>query len=280
MSHEYLVLDVFTRTPLEGNPLAVFTDAGGLDGALQQRVARELNLSETVFLSPGDEEADAQMRIFTPAAELPFAGHPVLGTAFVVGERTGREEVRLRTGAGVVRVRLRREGNEIVDGEMEQPLPTVEPYADAEGLLAALGIAASELPVEQYVNGPAHLYVTLPDPDAVAALRPDFGALARLTRAGVNCFAQAAGAVVTRNFSAGLGVNEDPATGSAAGPLAVHLLRHGRLEAGRELVIHQGAAIGRPSLLRARVEVEAGEVRRVLVAGGAVVVGRGHYRLG
>ena len=119
------VLDVFTNVPLEGNQLAVFTDAAGIDDDLMQRTARELNLSETVFMFAGDRECDARIRIFTPGAELPFAGHPVLGTAFVVGERLGCDQVRLRTGRGVVRIALERREGVVVFGEMEQPIPTV-----------------------------------------------------------------------------------------------------------------------------------------------------------
>ena len=105
---DYIVLDVFTNVPLQGNQLAVFTDATGIDDALMQRVARELNLSETVFVFAGDGDCDARIRIFTPGAELPFAGHPVLGTAFVVAERLGLDQVRLGTGRGVVTVVLER----------------------------------------------------------------------------------------------------------------------------------------------------------------------------
>src|SRR3989442_15897193 len=117
----YVIADVFTSTPLEGNQLAVFTDGAGLTSERMQRVARELNLSETVFVLPAEQNGDARIRIFTPATELPFAGHPVLGTAFVVGELFGREVVRLETGAGVVPVELEREVGHIVFGRMEQP---------------------------------------------------------------------------------------------------------------------------------------------------------------
>src|SRR5450755_3361125 len=100
--HPYVILDVFTDVPLEGNQLAVFTDADGLGDDLMQRTARELNLSETVFLLPGDRTAHAHARIFTPATELPFAGHPVLGAAFVIGRMQGCSTVRLQTGAGLI----------------------------------------------------------------------------------------------------------------------------------------------------------------------------------
>ena len=277
---DYVVLDVFTRTPLEGNPVAVFLDAASLPGETMQRAARELNLSETVFLLGGDEQADAAVRIFTPAAELPFAGHPVLGAAFVVGAQTGGAAVTLRTGAGPVPIALTREGEEIVFGEMAQPVPVSEPFGALADLFAALGVAGSQLPVGAWRNGPLHLYVQLDDARAVDALAPDLGALARLVAGGVSCYAVTAPArVYSRVFVPALGVPEDPATGSAAGPLAVHLASHGVVEWGSEVVIDQGVAMGRPSQLRARaVGGEAG-VEQVLVGGSAVPVAEGRYRL-
>ncbi len=276
---EYVVFDVFTSAPLEGNPLAVFTDAEGLSDELMQRTAREMNLSETVFLLPGDSGSDARARIFTPGSELPFAGHPVLGTAFFVGEREALDLVRLRTGAGVVPISLRRADGRIEYGEMEQPIPTWEPFGNAGELLAALGVERAVLPVEAYRNGPVHVYVALRDENAVAALAPDLAALARFGKLGVSCFAATGGRVKTRNFAPGLGVAEDPATGSAAGPLAVHLARHGVVEFGTQVEIRQGAEIGRPSVLYARAEGAADDVTRVAVGGSAVPVGRGEYRL-
>jgi trans-2,3-dihydro-3-hydroxyanthranilate isomerase len=277
---DYAILDVFTSTPLEGNPVAVFTDASGLTDAVMQQVARELNLSETVFLLDGGEEADAHARIFTPATELPFAGHPVLGTAFLLAERDGGDHVRLRTGAGRIAITLRREGGVLVDGEMEQPIPTWEPLAQTDAVLAALGIPGSELPVEVYDNGPRHAFVALGSEAAVVALRPDFGALADQGVFGVSCFAVTdERRVKTRMFGPALGVNEDPATGSAAGPLAVHLARHGRASFGQPIEISQGDEIGRPSRLRATVHGTAERIERVTVGGGAVIVARGQYRL-
>ena len=277
--YDYVVLDVFTRRPLEGNPLAVFLDATGISDATMQRTARELNLSETVFLLAGDADADARARIFTPAAELPFAGHPVLGSGFVVGAATGKAEVTLRTGAGLVPVVLQREAEEIVYGEMAQPIPVLEAWDAEAELLRALGIARSEVPVGAYRNGPLHVYVQLADAAAVDALAPDLGALAALAVAGINCYAVADGRAHTRNFSPALGVSEDPATGSAAGPLAVHLATHGVIAWDTEIEIHQGVAMGRPSLLRARASGRAERIEQVLVGGGAVEVAQGRYRL-
>jgi trans-2,3-dihydro-3-hydroxyanthranilate isomerase len=279
----YVIADVFTDTPLQGNPVAVFTDATGLSPEVMQRTARELNLSETVFVLRS-EHAHLRVRIFTPTVELPFAGHPILGTAFVVGRAMGSPVVRLETGLGVVPVTLTRPdgGGDPVYGEMEQPIPSFEEFEPVGGLLAALGVGGERdglLPIQGYRNGPMHVYVELPTEDAVAGLRPDIGALERLGTFGINCFAVSGDRVKTRMFGPALGVAEDPATGSAAGPLAVHLARHGRIDYGSEIEIVQGVEIGRRSVLHARVDGGAGAIERVVVGGSAVIVARGEYRL-
>lgn len=280
--YRYAIADVFTDTPLEGNPLGVFFEADDLDTSTMQRTARELNLSETVFILPADvPDADARIRIFTPGAELPFAGHPVLGTAVVLGtERPELPAVRLQTGAGVIATDLTRAADgRITFGEMTQPVPRFGPYARAADLLRALGVDRSVLPVESYTNGPEHLYVVLDSVASVAAVAPDFGALSALGSAGVNVCALADGRVHNRNFAPGLGVPEDPATGSAAGPLAVHFARHGLIGYGAPVEIRQGVEMGRPSVLHARVDGSGDDISRVRVGGSAVIVARGEFRL-
>lgn len=277
--HDYVLVDVFTDTPLEGNPLAVFTDARDLPSERMQRIAREMNLSETVFVLPDDGGADARIRIFTPTTELPFAGHPTLGTALVLGERTGKDQVALATGAGVIAVQIERPAGRITSGRMGQPIPTWQPYERAGQLLAALGVSSSQLPVEAYRNGPRHVLVVLDSQQAVAALAPDMTALAKLPDVGVSCFAGSGTQWKTRMFAPAYGVAEDPATGSAAGPLAVHLARHGRIAFGQQIEIQQGAEIGRPSTLYARVEGSGDQIDKVEVAGSAVVVARGELRV-
>jgi trans-2,3-dihydro-3-hydroxyanthranilate isomerase len=275
----YVVCDVFTDTPLTGNQLAVFTDARELPEARLQELAREMNFSETVFVYPS-ESAHARIRIFTPVAELPFAGHPTLGSAFVLAGPLQLDGITLETGKGVVPVRLEREGARIVFGRMEQPIPTIAPYDDEAALFAALGVEASELPVELYDNGLANVYVTLPATDDVGALKPDFGRLVELpTVIHVSCIAGSGSMWKTRMFAPADGVAEDPATGSAAGPLALHLARHGRIAFGDEIEITQGVEIDRPSKLYARVEGSAERVDRVEVGGSAVVVARGEFQL-
>jgi len=279
-AYRYVVADVFTDTPLQGNQLAVFTDARRIPVELLQPLAKEMAFSETVFVYPPEQGGHVRLRIFTPASELPFAGHPILGTAFVLAAPMQLGVIALETGRGVVPVELERDqSGRIVFGRMTQPVPTVEPFARADELLPALGVERSELPVEVYDNGVTHVYVALAGEDAVAALAPDTAVLARLGVLGVNCFAGSGTRWKTRMFAPADGVAEDPATGSAAGPLACHLARHGRIAWGEQIEISQGAEIGRPSTLFATAHGGDGRIERVEVGGSAVVVARGEFRI-
>ncbi len=270
----FVIADVFTDVPFAGNQLAVFTDARELPEERLQALAREINFSETVYVYPPAQDGHARVRIFTPQRELPFAGHPVLGTAFVLAAPLQLGEIRLETGRGVVPIRLERDGPRIAFGWMRQPAPSIEPFARADELLRALGVE-SELPVELYDNGVPHVYVALSSEDAVAALQPDFGRLRGLADVGINCFAGEGRRWKTRGFVPALAVPEDPATGSAAGPLALHLARHGRIGFGDEIEIRQGEEVGRPSTLHAL----ARSSEEIEVGGSAVVVARGEFRV-
>jgi len=235
--HPYFVLDVFTSRPLEGNQLGLFDDGRPFSDEQMQALAREMNFAETVFLLPPEQGGDARVRIFTPGTELPFAGHPVLGTAFVVAGALGKDEVRLETGIGAVPIRLEHDGGRVVFGRMQQPIPTWAPCEREQELLAALKAF-------------------------------DFS---------VNCFAGSGSSWKTRMFAPAWGVPEDPATGSSAGPLAVHLARHGLTSFGDQIEIRQGFEIARPSYLYARVEGSPEQIKLVEVGGSAVIVSRGHY---
>ncbi len=270
----YVVADVFTDVPLAGNQVAVFTDAREIPEEQLQPLAREMKLSETVFVYPPSAEAHVGIRIFTPALELPFAGHPILGTAFVLAGPLQLTEIRLECGAGVVPVRLERDGSRIAFGWMTQPPFAYEPYPDAEALLELLGVEALS-PVELYRQGPQHVVVEMASPEAVAGLRPDFGALEALSPYGTACVARDGEAWKARVFVPAHGVPEDAATGSAAGPIALHLARHGRTEFGQEIEIGQGVEIDRPSTLYAVARSED----EIEVGGSAVVVARGEFRL-
>ena len=265
------------RSP--GNQLAVFTDAREIPEERLQALAREMNFSETVFVLPPEAGGHVRIRIFTPASELPFAGHPTLGTAFVLARAAAaRSRSGSRPGRGIVPVALEREGARIVFGWMEQPIPTVEPFARggraarrarrrARGCRSSCTTTASRTSTSR----------SAPRTRSPRS-RPDLQRLAELGAVGINCFAGSGARWKTRMFAPAFGVAEDPATGSAAGPLALHLARHGEIAFGDEIEISQGVEIGRPSTLYARVAALR-RVERIEVGGSAVIVARGEFRL-
>ena len=273
----YVVVDVFTDTALAGNQLAVFTDARGIDAETMQALALEIGFSETTFVLPPEAGGTARVRIFNPDSEMQFAGHPVLGTAWVLAQPLQRGVVELETGSGLVPVEVDRdESGALVFGRMRQPIPTVEPLADEARLLSVLGLERSELPVELYDNGATHIVVTLPSKEAVAALTPASPEIASFGVTGVNCISGSSTGWKSRMFWPR---GEDAATGSAAGPIACHVCRHGLVEWGEWIEISQGEEIGRPSTLFARAEGAGSEITRVQCGGRAVIVARGEFRL-
>jgi len=272
--HEYVVVDAFASRPLTGNPVAVFFGAEDLGPGQMQAIAKEMNLSEVTFVLPPRNGGDAWIRIFTPVNELPFAGHPLLGTAVVLGHAVPGGRLLLETAMGAIPVELDR-GGEFTTVRMWQPVPTWQPYDRAAELLAALGLRDSPVPVDAYRNGPRHVFVGLDSVAALSALRPDHRALSAFPDMAANCFAGAGTRWRTRMFSPAYGVVEDAATGSAAGPLAIHLARYGRAAYGRELEITQGTELGRPSVMLAAAEGTGEDVSSVVVAGRGVVAARG-----
>jgi trans-2,3-dihydro-3-hydroxyanthranilate isomerase len=273
----YVVVDVFTDTPLQGNQLAVFTNARELDGETMQALAKEMNFSESTFVLPPEQGGTVRIRIFNPDEEMEFAGHPVLGTAWVLGAPLQRGVVELETLKGVVPVELERdESGAIVFGRMTQPVPSIELHPEPEAVLAAVGAAESVLPIEVYDNGATHILVTLATEAAVAELAPDPAVIARFGVTGVNCIAGSASTWKNRMFWPR---GEDPATGSAAGPIACHAARHGLAEWGEWIEISQGAEVRRPSTLFARADGAGGEIVSVVCGGRAVIVARGEFKL-
>ncbi|CAG6398929.1 PhzF family phenazine biosynthesis protein [Streptomyces cocklensis] len=272
--HEYAVVDAFAREPLAGNPVAVFFDAADLSADLMQRIAREMNLSEVTFVLPPEGGGDARIRIFTPVNELPFAGHPLLGTAVAVSRAVRKDRLRLETAMGVIPFEITEEGTAAAV-RMRQPVPNWQPYEHTAELLAALGVESSTVPVDIYRNGPRHVFVGLPSVSALSALEPDHRALSRFPDMAANCFAGGGTRWRTRMFSPAYGVVEDAATGSAAGPLAIHAARHGLAGYGQELEILQGVELGRPSRMLATAEGSAAGIDEVRVGGHGVVVARG-----
>lgn len=275
----YTLCDVFTSQPLTGNALAVFTSPYLLKDEQYQAIAREMNLSETTFVLPPESTGQARIRIFTPNHELPFAGHPILGSAVVIGRTISVDVLHLETGKGIVPVALNREGAHVRGGFMSQPLPTFEAWTQSEALLSALGIENKpSLPIEVYDNGPRHVVVAVEDIE-LGSLRPNLAEVERLHHGPVAVITRGKEGFEARVFVPAFGIPEDPATGSAAGAIAVHAIRHGWAVAGQDINITQGVHIGRPSKLVARVTGDRKKIEMVEVGGDVVVIGRGELSL-
>ena len=272
---DYIVCDVFTSTGLSGNQLGVFPDGARLSPELQLALAREMNYSESVFVGPAGGAANARLSIYTPASEIPFAGHPVLGTAAALANALDRDLV-LQTGAGPISVTVRAAGPARAEVWMRQPWPEgLE--VDAEAVRRGLRLADT-VPVVGYANGVRYALVELPSRTVVAGLTPDLEILRGLDHA-VLCFAGRGLGWKVRMFAPGLGISEDPASGSAAGPLAVHLRSLERLGPRDTIHIEQGEEVGRPSSLRARLATGPGGEPTISVGGHAVIVARGTFWL-
>jgi len=289
--YQFSLVDVFTETRFGGNQLAVFHDGQGLTDEQMQAIAREMNFSETTFvLPPGDPSADARVRIFTPWRELPFAGHPVVGTSFVLARQRGTTDLRLELGIGTIGVQADR-GDGILGGAtMEQPIPTFEPApnGDPSVLAGLLGLDASDIvgetPAEIGSAGNPFLYVRLRSLDAVRRARGIAEAMDRYFagrhHAAIYLFStetkspEAAGHARMYTLALGAAVREDPATGSAAGPAGGCLLRHGLAGPG-QLILEQGYEMLRPSQIEVGLTVTDGALSRVTVGGGVVFVGEG-----
>ncbi|MER7166079.1 PhzF family phenazine biosynthesis protein [Micromonospora sp. NPDC000207] len=275
--YQYMIVDVFTDTPLAGNPVAVLLDATGLSTDQMQSLAVETNLSETTFVLPPQGTADVRVRIFTPTRELPFAGHPTLGTAVALAHLRERRTLVMETMMGDVEFTFQRDGGRALTARMRQPVPTWEPYEHAATLAEGLGVAPAEPVVYAYRNGPRHVLFPVRDIEELSGLRPDLRVLSTLPDMSAFCFVGVGTHWRARMFSPAYGVVEDAATGSAAGPLAVHLARHGRTDHGRQIEIRQGVEMGRPSTMTATAWGQGDRFDAVEVAGAAVVVGRGEF---
>ena len=286
-------VDVFTERPFAGNALCVVPDGAGLSPDEMQAIAREMNLSETTFvLPPTDPQAAYWMRIFTPAKEIPFAGHPSVGTAYVMAS-AGRFPLRepvtriyQQVGVGTLPLDIEVSGGKPGRVVMTQGTPTFGavlrdwgPIADALGVDART-LAQSKLPAQVVSTGLGHLIVPLPDLDTVGSLQPNVAVLDALleTSGALGCFAFCLQATASdtlahaRMFAPGAGVPEDPATGSAAGPLGAYLAVHGVLpKTQTAFVLEQGIEMGRPSRLWVEVIRDAAGMPATVRVGGTTV---------
>jgi trans-2,3-dihydro-3-hydroxyanthranilate isomerase len=284
------VYDVFTATPFTGNPLAIVEDADGLTTAQMQTIARQFNLSETIFVqTPDDPAHTAKVRIFFPTAEIPFAGHPTIGCALHLAGDTA-DLITLEEVAGLVPVTISRDGDapsaEFTAPKLPRPLRATP---DRTTMASALGLTEADLaptPFGNFEGGPSFLYVELADLDALAGVRisepaftttretaGDTGAIYAYVRTGP-------ASIQGRMFDPPAGIPEDPATGSATAILAGQLLATGALSEGTSVwSLRQGVEMGRPSDLRLTIDVAGGEIAAIRVAGQAVKIAEGTIRL-
>ena len=299
----FLHYDVFTSRRFEGNQLAVFLDGRGLDAGTMQTLAREMNFSESTFIFPAERpDTDIRMRIFAPGSELPMAGHPVIGSTFALADEgvigAGRDRFVFGLGVGPIPVELTWTGGALDFAWMDQRLPEVRtPLVIPEELARAAGVdfqavKATALPIEEISCGVPFLYLPVATRAAVDAAEPDLAALRRLKSAfsgnhiGVFVFTTDTGSAdvtaYSRMFFPGFGVPEDPATGSASGPLGCYLVSHGLVPHDRahHIVSLQGVAMGRPSRIHIAIASNAsGAITRVQVGGQSVYVAEGTLRV-
>ena len=300
MARRFYTLDVFTRDPLAGNPLAVVVDCDGLDAERMQRIAREFNLSETVFVLPARNAVNtARVRIFTPAAELPFAGHPTVGTAVLLAALRAPEHAGGRDLAVVLEeevgdvhctVRLQRAGASYAYFDLPR-LPEKIGDADPAALAAALSLSPGDIgfdghrPTVQSAGTP-FCFVPIATGAALARARPDPALLAQAVAGGRGAYLYARDtvdpdhSVHARMFGAGVGISEDPATGAAAAAFAAVAMEFEKPEDGEHaIVIEQGFAMGRPSLITLGMRVEGGVLAGATIGGHAVRVSEGMLAL-
>ena len=302
---QFVIADVFTEKRFCGNQLAVFPHAEGLGTAVMQDIAREMNYSETTFILPPESEGDFRLRIFTPAKELPFAGHPIVGSAYViVSERMKTwggavTPVALETKVGVINVEVATATGQAGRTTMTQPLPRVmSRFTGIDALARALsidssGISGTDLPIEVIYNGITVMIVPVKSLDVIRNLRPKTSELEDVA-ASVNAETVLVFTTETvlpssnchsRVFAPGAGVGEDPATGSANGPLGYYLARRRLVKANGgsfSIVSEQGFEMKRPSILYIEVgfESDGEQASKVLVGGDVVIAGKGELFLG
>jgi len=290
--YSYVQMDVFTERRLEGNALAVFPDARGMSDAEMQAVARETRLSETTFVFPREpvveREHGVRVRIFTPEEELPFAGHPTLGTAFALRERSGASEIALDLEVGRIPVEFTVEGGGRVFGEMRQVDPKMGESHSREEIARVAGLEvediATDLPIQTVSTGLAFAIVPLVTRKAAEKLALDWKRVAEyterteakflyfVTRECVDREARLHARMIFYN-------GEDPATGSAAGCAAAWMVEHGVAQADERVLIEQGLEAQRPSRIFVRAGKEGDRVVNVRVGGHAVEVMRGELFL-
>ncbi|HET9741843.1 MAG TPA: PhzF family phenazine biosynthesis protein [Terriglobales bacterium] len=284
----YVLLDVFTDTPLQGNQLAVFTDARGLSDDQMQSLAREMNLSETTFILPRDVEEERErgtrVRIFTTQEELPFAGHPTLGTAYYLHRFGGSPDIWLDLNVGKVPVKFQPENDSaLAFGEMRQRDPQVGSVHDREQVARATGLSindfAPHLPIQTFSTGVPFTIVPLASLESMRKIGPFSAMTEYLSRSDAKFFYFVTAETVDPKAKLHARMpfygGDDPATGSAAGCCASWMAMHGVIARGEQAIIEQGLEVHRPSRIFVRAEKSGNEVINVHVGGYCVEVARG-----
>ncbi|MEO8678650.1 MAG: PhzF family phenazine biosynthesis protein [Vicinamibacterales bacterium] len=294
----YFTYDVFTDRPFEGNQLAVFPDAQGLAVEQMRALTREMNYSESTFILPKEApDTDIRMRIFTPGAELPMAGHPTIGSTFALADSgviaNGREQFVFGLGVGPTKVELTWANGALSFAWMDQRLPEFrEPASPLADIIRAAGldpaaVDQTKLPVEEISCGNPFIFVPVATRTAADAAEPDASVMKRIRSAfpgghvGLFIFSmepvEKGVTAYARMFAHGHGIAEDPATGSANGPLGCYLVKHQLAPANGDMICRQGVAMGRPSSLHIRITRSSpSAITRVQVGGKAVRVAEGN----
>lgn len=292
MGQKFFQIDVFTDRVFGGNPLAVFTEPEELDEAVHLQIAREMNLSETTFVYPPDNpEADFKIRIFTPSKEIPFAGHPTLGTAHILWEigktASTSDDVALEMGAGLIKVS--KSQNNLY---MEQPLPIFgDKVKDVDQVAVALSIDPADIdyrfPIQIVSTGFPALYVPITNIKAIQNLDLNLSVLREVLGCVDMIYVftgetlEPSSTVHSRSFAPFIGIPEDPATGSAAGALGAYLVRHNVIENldSSRIIIEQGFEMDRPSLIQMNVGKSGEKIHSIQVGGQAITVLEGYLRI-
>lgn len=301
---KYSLVDVFTTEPFGGNQLAVFEEFSNLSSDFMQRIAKELNLSETVFIHPpSDPTKEKSLRIFTPQVELPMAGHPTIGAAFVMAEkgmintRTGENEWIFEEGVGDVPVTVHKDHTHVSKVEMEQPLPVFgDQYREMENVAKLLSLSIkdldSTLPIQTVSSGVPFLYVPIRSLSSMKKInfRTDVwekyfseNSHTKHIFTFTTETEEPTSTVHSRMFAPAMGISEDPATGAASGPLGAYLVKYGVIPPSENEIYsirsEQGIEMGRPSYIDITVMKEGSEIKKVKIGGKSIIIGSGQFLL-
>ena len=290
MKYDFCQVNVFANAVFGGNPLAVFPDASGMDATLMLKIAREMNLSETTFVFPSSVQGvDFDIRIFTPGKEIPFGGHPVIGTAHVlqIAGKTGRDSICLGTKIGPITVKL--DGGIFM---MRQALPVFAQCDFSRAQLAkALTLDPEEIdsrwPPQIVSTGFPAIFLPLKSPETLGRIKLNLARLENILKKVDMIYAFALGKlgetaeIHVRSFAPFIGIHEDPATGSAGGALGAYLVRHGFIptEYFSKIHIKQGFEMGRPSTIKVKIQEADGQIKSVQVGGNSLLVIQGSIML-